>query len=367
MFPDQGQLIPATLQAARLSRGMSLSTLSKQSGVSTTTLSRLENGRREATGAESESIARALDIPLAALFRRLLSDRLGLSGFYHRKLSRAGAKAVNQIENQCLLDVVAIRELVGMVDLPCPDSVPTIQLDEVKGDPEKAANMLRMKWGIPRGPIANIFETVERAGCIVIHFDFGIPEMDAMYQKAPGVQPIFWVNSRKPLERVRFSVAHELGHLVLHEEEPVDDGLAERQADAFAAAFLMPRADFRGECPAYVGIPQLVEMKRRWRCSMSAIVRRARDVGRVNERQYKNAMIRMSKEGWGKNEPYPISGESPSLLANAVRSCLDLCGFREDELAERLAVNLEQIRSWQQPFVGQRPTGEPTIRLANGY
>jgi len=365
-------LVPTTLQAARLAQGLSLSSLAARCGVSAPTLSRLENGTRQATDDEATAIAVALTVPLAALCRSLVSERLGLSGFYHRKLSRAGSRAVGKVENQCLLDVVAIRELLGMVDLKIPESVLSIHLDDAKGDPEHAAHMVRSAWNVPRGPIANICEVVEKAGCMVIHSDFGIPEMDAMYQKVRGVLPIFWINSRKPLERVRWNVAHELGHLILHEEAPIDNRLAEDQANGFAAAFLLPRAEFRGECPNRLGIPELVEMKRRWRCSMVAIARRAYNVGKITEQQYTNLAIELSKRGWRTQEPYPIEGETPTLLARAVRDCLTTCQFTEEELAERLAVPVEQVRAWQQPFPGQRPkldpgTGAPRLRLANGF
>jgi Zn-dependent peptidase ImmA (M78 family) len=295
---------------------------------------------------------------------------LGLSGFYHRKLSRAGARSVNAIESRCLLDVVALRDLLGMVDSEHPESVLTIHLDDIKGGPEKAADMLRLAWQIPRGPIFDLCGTVERHGCLVIHNDFNLPDMDALYQKTRGVPPIFWVNSTKPLDRVRLSIAHELGHLVLHEEEPVDEKLAEDQANAFGAAFLMPRADFRSECPSRLGIPQLVEMKRRWRCSMQAIIRRAYDVNRIDARQYKNLMIRFSKEGWRKQEPYPITGESPRMLSSVVRTCIQELDITEQELADRLAVPVEQVMAWLQPFPGERPDPveeRPRLRYVADY
>jgi len=367
---DPMSLIPTTLKAARLARGLSLSALATACGVSAPTLSRLENGNRQSTSDETAAVAAALHMPIAALCRHLVSERLGLSGFYHRKLSRAGSRSVDQIENQCLLDVVALRELFGMVDLPIPESVLTIHLDEARGDAEQAANMLRLKWNIPRGPIQDVCAVVERGGCFIIHSDFGIPDMDAMYQKVRGVPPLFWVNSRKPLDRVRWSISHELGHLVLHEEEPVDNKLAEEQANSFASSFLMPKADFRGDCPMRLGIPELVEMKRRWRCSMAAIARRAWNVGRISEQQYKNIMIEISSRGWRKAEPHPIAAESPHLLASTVKRCLDECQLTEEELADRLAVNADQVRAWQQPFPGQRAfvgADSPFLRLADGF
>ena len=365
------QVFPATLQSARLARAMSLTMLAAACGISAPTLSRIESGKRPAEEKEIDLLAKALAIPAAAICRPLVSERLGLSAFYHRKFSTAGARPVSQIEHQCLLDVVAIRDLVGMVGTQSSESLITVYLDEVKGGSiEEAANRVRLAWQVPRGPIRDLCSVVEKAGCFVIHSDFGLPEMDAISQKVGGVPPIFWVNSRKPLDRVRMSVAHELGHLILHEEQPVDNAMAEEQANAFASAFLMPRAEFRSECPSRLGIPELVELKRRWRCSMQAIVRRAKDVGKIDQRQYTNLMIVISKHGWRRQEPYPISGETPRLLADAVHRALTDLLLTEDELADRLAVPVEQVRAWMQPFPGQKadPASDtPRLRYVAGY
>jgi len=368
--PMSKRLSPATLQAARLSQCFSLADLGGKSGISSPTLSRIENGARDATPAETERLAAALSMSVSALCRSLISERLGLSGFYHRKLSRAGSRAVSAIENQCLLDVVAFRELIGMVHLPYPQSVITVDMDDVKGDPEKAAEMVRLAWQVPRGPIQDLCAVVERAGCFVIHSDFGISEVDALYQKAQGVPPIFWVNSRKPMDRVRWNIAHELGHLVMHEERPINNKMAEDQANQFAAAFLMPRSEFRGECPTRLRVPELVEMKRRWRCSMIAILWRAHSLKRISDAEYKNTLITLSKNGWRKVEPYPITGESPKLLSTAVRQCLNENGLTEEELADRIGISVQKVQAWQQPFPGQRPNpniDQPPLRLANGY
>jgi Zn-dependent peptidase ImmA (M78 family)/transcriptional regulator with XRE-family HTH domain len=370
------EIFPATLQAARLSRGLGLVALAKltaESGISkisAPSLSRMESGTRPASNDEIETLAIALSIPPAALCRPLISERLGLSGFYHRKLSRAGARSVNAIENRCLLDVVALRELLGMDDSRRPESVITIHLDEVNGSAEEAANRVRLAWQIPRGPISDLCKIVESHGCLVIHSDFGLPHMDALYQKVRGVPPIFWVNSVKPLERVRWSIAHELGHLVLHEEEPIDNKVAEDQANAFASAFLMPKSEFRGECPSRLGVPELVEMKRRWRCSMQAIIYRAREVNRIDERQFTNLMINFSRWHWRKREPYPITGESPNELARVVKTCLRDLSLTEEELGQKLAVSPEQIRAWMQPFPGQRidpDSDRPLMRYVSDF
>lgn len=364
------QINPSTLQAARLAQGLSLTALASMCRISAATLSRIETGSRMPSSDEANCIAIALGMPLAALCRPLASARLGLSIFYHRRLSRAPAKPVARIENQCVLDAVALQQLTCMVDL---DDIPVPEIDiseDVRGNPEAAADMLRLAWRVGRGPINNLCELLESHGCMIIHRDFGLSEVDAIYHKVGGLRPIFWANSRKPMERVRFSLAHELGHLVLHEHQPERHEQAEKQANEFASAFLMPRSDFRSECPSRLGISELIEMKRRWRCSMAAIAYRARDVGRISEDEKSNLFVSLSKRGWRKAEPYPLVGESPSLLAQIIRSAMDSLEMTEQALADHLLVPLDKIVAWQQPFPGQKAMGSdetPRLRLAGGY
>lgn len=363
------RIAPETLRTARLARAFTLKALSDETGISSATLSRIESGERQVDQSELNQLAEALGQPSAALCRSLVSDRLGLSAFYHRKMSRASGKAVRAVESQCMLNIVPLRELFSMVSMPEDTSVFTLNIDDARGSAEVAASMVRQAWKLPDGPIQNIFDVVESAGCVVIHTDFNIPEMDALYQKVAGAPPVFWVNSNKPLDRVRFSVAHELGHLILHEDRPIDDSQAEREADQFAAAFLMPRGDFRASCPARLKVPQLVELKKYWRCSMSAIARRARDTNRITPEQYTSIMIQFSKRGWRKHEPYPIIGESPSLLSQTIKSCMKSCEMLIEELAKSLLVPTEQLIDWLQPFPGQLPDPikeTPTLRLVNG-
>ena len=83
-------------------------------------------------------------------------------------------------------------------------------------------------------------------------------------------------------------------------------------------------------------------------------------------------MIEMSKRGWRTSEPYPIFGESPSLLASTVTACQRECQLSEEELADRLAISVHQVRAWLQPFPGQKPTpvvadDGPRLRLVNGF
>lgn len=357
-----GRFQPGTFAMARASRQMTLAQLAERSGLSTPTLSRIEQGLRDVDPYEVEVLAKAVGYPTATMYEPLPANSLGLPAFYHRKLSAAGEKQVRGIEGRCLMASIGLRNLLKLVELDAPHSIPTLDRDDYDGDPEKAAAHARLRWQMPRGPIPNLIEVIERAGGLVIHCDFGVEAMDALYQPAPQLPPLFWMNSNKPFDRARFSLAHELGHVVMHHvytEAPQ----AEVEADKFASAFLMPRADFRSECQMRLDLPALAQLKQRWRVSMAAIVRRAKDLHAISEYQYKSLVIQMAS--MRKVEPYPISPETPRLLATLLQKFAQVYGNATAEAtAEALRVPTELVADWRQLWPGFGENGVPRLRLA---
>ncbi len=349
--------------AARCSRRLTLAELSERTGITASSLSRAESGLRVPNDDEIGRIASALEYPAETLGEPLPAAALGLPGFYHRKFSRAGVREVRRIEGLCLISAIGLRRLMRLVEIEAPHELSGLDLDDYRGDPARAAEGLRLAWQLPRGPIGDLAGVIERAGALVVHFDFGVEAMDAMYQVVPGLPAIFWVNSRKPADRVRFSLAHELGHAVLH-QAPTEPSEAEGQADAFAAALLMPAADFRRECPTHLRLPDLAQLKRRWRVSMAAIVRRARDVGRISGTQYQSLMVQMSRNGWRKYEPVELSPEAPTLLPRLLKRCMAEGGYDRAELARALRIPEGMVRDWEQPWPGRDGSeGGPRLRL----
>ncbi len=79
------------------------------------------------------------------------------------------------------------------------------------------ARKVRAQWQVTNGPIRNLAELLEAAGAIIVSFDFGTTDVDAIGLRSWDTVPIFFVNSTAPSDRIRFSLAHELGHLVMHE------------------------------------------------------------------------------------------------------------------------------------------------------
>ncbi len=149
----------------------------------------------------------------------------------------------------------------------------------------------------------------------------GVAAIDA-YSLHTGARPIIVLNPVKDdYYRQRFDVAHELGHLVMHQDAEPGGKIAEEQANRFASELLMPAeqiAPFLPSSTAGRAWNQLADLKEHWGVSLAALLFRARALGVMGDVSYRNAMVRMSQNGWRRAEPGRISTlEMPSMLARA--------------------------------------------------
>jgi Zn-dependent peptidase ImmA (M78 family) len=126
----------------------------------------------------------------------------------------------------------------------------------------------------------------------------------------PGEHPLFVLNQGMPADRERFTLAHELGHLVMHQAPVLD---AEREADRFAAEFLMPANEIRSHL-AQIDLPKAATLKRYWKTAMSALIRRARDLGVIAENRYRSLCAQMAQRGFNRAEPVELPQEFPTLV-----------------------------------------------------
>ena len=124
---------------------------------------------------------------------------------------------------------------------------------------------------------------------------------------------------------MRFDIAHECGHLIMHQGKITGDKETETEANRFASAFLLPRAAFISEFPRATvrfNWSAIYDMKLRWKVSVAAIIRRAFDLGIIDAAAYRRASIHLSKTGQAKKEHYDdselILPEEPELLSNAI-------------------------------------------------
>jgi len=143
-----------------------------------------------------------------------------------------------------------------------------------------------------------------------------LPQRDACsaWAGGDGATPVIVVAATTAGDRRRFSVAHELGHLVLHQVPQGSPHAVKQQADAFAEAFLLPEAAMRQVCVPPITLTTLADLKARWGVSLQALIRRALTLECVTPSQYRSLSAQLGARGWRTREPIAVPVERPRAL-----------------------------------------------------
>lgn len=321
----------AMLTLARESRGMTqldlaraITALARGDRISQGYVSKAEAGHLAVSGARLDLYAQALRYPSHALCVEPNATGIGIGLVHHRKKAALGAQPLRRIHAELALARLQVRRLVSS-EAESIHSFERIGVTDLES-PSDAARTLRKLWKVPAGPIHNLVLVIEQAGGLILVRDLGTNDLDAVSIWDGEEAPLFVLNVHAPSDRFRFSLAHELGHIIMH---PVAGATAlqERQADEFASEFLMPAADIATELRGRLDLNCLLALKQRWRVSMAALARRAVTLMAISEWQYRNLMIEMSTLGYRTHEPGAVVGEFPQRVARIAEQIARLCGL----------------------------------------
>jgi Zn-dependent peptidase ImmA (M78 family)/DNA-binding XRE family transcriptional regulator len=341
------------LMVARAARGFTQDELAKQAGVTQALISKIENGLTlDPTSDTVSALARALEFPEDFFYSS--EKPHGLPPFHFRKRASLGSKALAKIEADINIRRIHLDRLLKSFELLASKEFPLIDLDKNQWSPRDAAQHIRGRWLLPRGPVENLTAAVEAAGAIVIQIDFGTSKLDALSFRLPGMPPLIFMNSVVPGDRYRFSLAHEVAHLVCHNHPETDEAM-EEQADEFAAELLMPAAEVRSYL-TYPTLPKFGASKQYWKVSIKALIVQASRLKVITPNLYTRLNVQYSKAGYGKfGEPFPIAVEKPSTLAQAISHHMRKLGYSPEEMAKLLMLTKED-------FLGTY-TERPHLRL----
>ena len=327
------------LTLARERKGFTQSELAEMVGISQSLISKYELGVKEPTDAVLETMASKLDV-LPSFFD--LPDKrypFGSSCTYHRRQQSLQAGQLAKL----LANVNTLRVHVGQlsrsIEIESDTAVPRLDIEDYEGDIREIASVARKAMRVPKGPVTNLTKTLESAGVVVYRKQFETRKLDAISQWIPPLPPVFMVNEDAPVDRQRFTLAHELGHLVMH-QSPTDD--MEAQADRFAAEFLMPVEDIRRDLEG-LRADRLHSLKLSWRVSMAALIRRARDLDCITDAQYTAMNKMLSVKGYRKGEPPILWPEEPSLYRNLLEIHMTELGYSAQELSDLLHITGDEM------------------------
>ena len=306
------------LRLARVANGFTLDEVGGRVSATRQYLNQLEQGTKVPTKAMSEALAAVLGVT-TRFFALPSRGSVSAEQCHFRKQRTTPVSIVSQVLARATLLDGFIDRLDRELELPVV-SFPDIDVTSTS-DVEDAAEQARHHWQLGTGPISSMMRVVENAGAVVSFFEGVSERVDALSIDRP--RPMIIRSEAKPSAcRLRFDLAHECGHLVMHKGVLTGDKATEDQANRFASAFLLPRSAFIHEFPRsrMLNWNAIFELKLRWKVSASAILRRAYDLKMLTADQYRTGYIHLSKTGQRKLERYDdvIVLEEPELLPSAI-------------------------------------------------
>lgn len=344
---------PRILILARESRGYSQSELSKKLKISQGKLSKAEKGEQTINDSIFRELSKQLNYPEQFFYQQTPSAPV--SHYYYRKKVTIPKKVMAKMESNIKIFRNNIDTLMESVELP-DYRIPTF--DPSDDLPEEIARKARYLLKIPDGPIENLTNILERNGILIIKTDLFNEKTDGLSTISDKGTHIIFLNERMPNDRQRFSLAHELGHMIMHFDIPSNPEDVEQEADRFATEFLMPKNEIKNSL-RNLNFNKLGDLKRYWKVSMRSLVRRARDLGHLNNQEYRNFQINFSKRGMSKSEPIPLPEEKPFVLNHIIKLHLNELEYSEDELARVVNLNLEEFKD---RFVEEKTTKLKILR-----
>jgi Zn-dependent peptidase ImmA (M78 family)/DNA-binding XRE family transcriptional regulator len=298
------------VRQAREFHGLTQTELAGRTGVDQSTIALVESGLRQPSVELLASIAIQTGFP-PAFFRLGSPPELALGSMLFRALRSTTARERDQAQRYGEIVYETAQRMAAEVITTNPLRLP--RLDGTTS-PEQAAEITRASLGIaPDRPVGHLINLVERSGVIVLALPTRLPKRDAFSvwtDSAPSV-PLIALSTGVPGDRLRYSVGHEVGHLVLHSAPVGTVATVEREANRFAAAFLLPESAMRQELIPPLTLSTLAELKPRWGVAMQALVMRAKELEIVTAGQASYLFKQFGLRGWRTLEPVQLVAEKP--------------------------------------------------------
>lgn len=311
------------LRVLRALLGVTQDELAALSGVKQSWISQVETSAREPTAEGLAAIAEATGTPLG--FFDVCPATIPLDSLRFRKNSTASKVVTRRVHAFYAESFRVAESLVGECDYPTPTLPlavePDVSADEIEDLAEMTREFLRVA---PDAPIPHVTRSLERAGIPVAPMMLAKNLEEDETSSATGHFGIsYWGGVGAPAlvgtfpgsqgDRERFTLAHEVGHMVLHSYRPQAQD-AENEAHRFAGALLVPRRRAEETISESTTLTGYARLKATWGISIQALIVRAYDLGLISDTRKRSLFVQLSSKGWRKSEPVVVGHEAPLLM-----------------------------------------------------
>lgn len=330
-------IISSRITEAREARAKSMEDLASDIGVTRQSISKYERGIVSPSPEMLQAISYSLGFPTEFFYKSEAEINAGSSPLFFRSKSNIAKKVKTACKYQIKWTDEIKKQLEKYVDFIERD-LPTIDKDYEDlsfEDIEEIALTIRKDWGIDDDPINDLVGLLENKGVIVTQFATNsfctFKGIDAFSCWKDGTPYILYHSISKSAVRTRFSILHELGHLIMHSSIAEDDSvkkgivdLADMQADRFAAAFLLPATSFPKDIRS-TSLISLEAVKKKWGCAMSTIIRRCETLELLTENQINYLKRQMTTKKYWYKEPLDdiLTIAEPEMIRDAVYLLID--------------------------------------------
>lgn len=352
------KVIPSRITEAREARGLSMIDLADKIGITTQSVSKYERGIMGPAIENVQLISRELDFPIEFFYKQDAGVTTASSPLFFRSRANISKKVKTACQYQVKWADSIKKWLETYVDL-LDRNVPTISADYTDltmEDIEELSLSVRSDWGLSDNSVTDVIGALENNGILVSQFSTShycaFKGIDAFSSWRDGTPYIIYHSIQKSAVRTRFSVLHELGHLIMHGTIPSEDAikkevieLADAQADRFAAAFLLPATSFPKDIHG-TSLSALEPVKQKWGAAFSTILRRCEDLDILSDNQLGYLKRQMTtKKFWHKeplDEILDISG--PEIMKDAIYLLIESNVVTRESFLSAIAMPQEDVK-----------------------
>ncbi|WP_180956644.1 helix-turn-helix domain-containing protein [Bacillus canaveralius] len=359
------------LKTARIARGVTLEELGKLLNLSHQSVSKYENGKASPDYETLQRISGILEFTPSFFYSDNNNNLDPQTSHFFRSGAAVARKYKDQVKEKVRLLAYVIEFIESRIRLPefkYPDFIANhtefrqLDLSEI----DSIAEQLRRYLGLGDGPISNITALCEKMGIVISSSKMDNEKIDActvFYKNRPY---ILLNNERLSAVRLRFNIAHELGHILLHSrytEKDINDKSKhkriEQEANRFASSLLMPEATLVPELSSS-GLDYLLLLKEHWKTSIQAIVYRAEELGIFTSDYALYLRQQISRKKWRQHEPLDdiIPIEKPMLFIQALNMIINKYNITIEEISFQIGLTIEDI-SLLGELVVEKPLSKP--------
>lgn len=302
------------LKLARKMAGMSLQDLSDklENMVAKQSLNKYEQGLMNPTSEVLLALSKALNVKPDYFLKKAILEIKEISFRKKAKLSKKDEESIIEKSRDYVERFIEIENIFGIN----PEFHNPLKIIKIinKDDVELAANKLRELWELGNNPISNLVEMLELKGIKVLLIDHN-DDIDGLSFLTSNAIPVVVVNNNlKSIERLRFTIIHELAHLLLIFEDSItsDPKQIEFLCHYFTSCFLIPSNMLiemvGGSHRTYISIKELEGIKEYYGISIRATLHRLKELSVISPSYYQRWVIYLSKTYGPKGEPGNYNG-----------------------------------------------------------